>query len=343
MEHYLEALVRELGQLDLEPGTPLDTLYLGGGTPSLVPPGRLADLLRAIGNRHPLSPGAEVTAEANPEDLTPALLEAWTAAGIDRISMGVQSFVDEELAAIGRRHDAAGALRACSLLGTAAGITWNLDLILGIPGQTPESLERSLEALLHVAPHHVSVYILEMDKPHRLRTLHRKHPDRFAGEDTVAELYLRVHEVLAGAGYRHYEISNFALPGAEARHNLRYWHRDPVHALGVAAHGSEGRRRWANLEALGGYLEAVDRGERPLAWETRLSVREALAERLMLGLRLAEGISTRDEEAGREAFPGFGPTLDAFLDQGLAARKAGRLLLTPRGWLVSNELFTTLV
>ncbi len=340
---YVEAIHRELELLDLPEGTPLETVYLGGGTPSLIGGGELAGLLRAILERHPGVPGIEVTTEANPEDLTPELLGLWTAAGINRISIGVQSFVDGELTAIGRRHDAARARAACHLLARVPSVTWNLDLILGIPGQTPESLEVSLAGALEAAPHHISVYILEMDKPHRLQELYRRHPDEFPGDDTVAGLYLRVHEVLGKAGYEHYEISNFALPGAEARHNLRYWDRRPVHALGVGAHGNDGNRRWANLESLAGYLEAIRGGERPLAWETTLSPREMLAEGLMLGLRLAAGVDRGSADAGGASFPEFGRMLEGFLQRDLAVEDAGRIFLTPEGWLLSNELFATLV
>ncbi|RMF78068.1 MAG: hypothetical protein D6739_12115 [Nitrospirae bacterium] len=215
--------------------------------------------------------------------------------------------------------------------------------MLGIPEQTGESLSRSLDELMALGPQHVSVYLLEMDKPHRLRRLHARHPERFPDEEAAAAAYLAVHERLTAAGYEHYEVSNFARPGCRSAHNLRYWRRLPVHALGVAAHGQDGDRRWANLDTLDGYLGAVERGERPLAWEQRLTPAELEAEEVLLGLRLAEGIPGTLADRVAAARPGFAERLEDFLELGLAERVGGRLRLTPRGWLLSNELLAELV
>ncbi len=343
MGRYLEALEAELELIDLERGTELETLYLGGGTPSLLPPVDFQRLLRSITRHFPLAAGAEVTAEANPEDMTPQHIDAWIEAGVTRISMGVQSFNDGELRALDRRHDSDTACRAAALVRQRTGLELNLDLMLGIPGQDRTSLKASLGVLLDLAPQHVSVYLLEMDKPHRLRALKRRYPERFAGDEDSAGMYIEVHETLTGHGYAHYEVSNFARAGSRARHNLRYWHCRPVHALGVAAHGAEGRRRWANLEHIPAYLEAVEEHTRPLAWATVLSPRECLAEELLMGLRLEEGVSPARITKARSLFPDFSRRLDEFLDLGLAVEEKGRYRLEPRGWLVSNELFVTLV
>ncbi len=340
---YLAALEREPGLGSLPEGTRLATVYLGGGTPSQIPAPALARFLDRLLARHPLLPGAEVTAEANPEDVTAELLAAWAALGITRLSIGVQSFEDAELAVLDRRHDAARAEAAARLALEAGRFAVNLDLMLAVPGQDRPSLGRTLSKLLGLGPHHVSVYLLEMDKPHRLRALHARAPERFPGEDAAAEAYLHVHDVLTGAGYEHYEVSNFARPGHRSRHNLRYWLREPVHALGAAAHGQAGNRRWANLDTVSGYLDAVESGTRPVAWENRLSALEALAEEVMLGLRLAEGVAEGRCEAAARAIPAFGETLEAFSGLGYAEADGGRVRLTPRGWLVSNELFAELV
>lgn len=343
MGRYLRALEAELELIDLVPGAALETLYLGGGTPSLLPGLDFQRLVRSITRRFPLVTGAEVTAEANPEDVTPERLDAWIEAGVTRISMGVQSFDDGELRALDRRHDSRTACRAAALVRERSELELNLDLMLGIPGQDRTSLQASLSVLLDLAPAHVSVYLLEMDKPHRLRALKRRHPERFAGEEDSAGMYLEVHETLTGRGFEHYEVSNFARGGSRARHNLRYWHCRPVHAVGVAAHGAEGRRRWANLENIPAYIEAVNERIRPLAWATVLSPRECLAEELLMGLRLEDGVSPARIAEGRSLFPDFSRRLDEFLDLGLAVEKTGRCRLEPRGWLVSNELFVTLV
>jgi len=343
MSTYLGALQAELEMIDLPSGTALDTVYLGGGTPSLLPAESFRRLAEAIDRRFPIHEGSEMTVEANPEDISSELVNTWVDAGVTRISMGVQSFDDAELGALDRRHDAATATAAARKVLERPGIQLNLDLMLGIPHQDAGSLRKSLDHLLDLRPSHVSVYILEMDKPHRLQALRRRFPERFADEELTASLYLEVHETLTRRGYEHYEVSNFALPGARARHNLRYWKGWPVHAIGAGAHGSSGARRWANLQSIPAYMEAVAQGTRPLAWATVLSRREHLAEQLLMGLRLREGIASELAAAGRRAFPDFSRRLDEFVELGLAMEGAGRCTLNPRGWLLSNELFVTLV
>ena len=308
-----------------------------------MPPDDLQRLIDAIAQAFPLYEEAEVTAEANPEDVTDGLVQAWLQAGVNRISMGVQSFNEDELRALDRRHDRRTALEAAQRLLDLPGVQLNLDLMLGIPGQDMRSLRESLRVLLDLSPAHVSVYILEMDKPHRLQALKRRYPERFAGEEETTAMYLEVHETLGAHGYEHYEVSNFARPGARARHNLRYWSCEPVHALGMAAHGADGNRRWANLDNLDAYIGAVSERTRPLAWATTLSPRECLAERLLMGLRLREGVSSELVNSGRVSFPEFSLRLNEFLELGLASEHSGRVWFSPRGWLVSNELFVTLV
>lgn len=339
----MDALESELEMIDLAAGSVLETLYLGGGTPSQVPPDRLARFLEQLTTRFPLAPSAEVTAEANPEDVNPALLADWAAAGVNRISMGVQSFLPAELEFLDRRHSADTAERSARLVLEHGSFQLSVDLMLAIPRQGRDSLEMSLAKVLELRPHHLSVYLLEMDKPHRLQALARRYPEQFASDEEAAGLYLLVHETLRAAGYEHYEISNFALPGHAARHNTRYWLHLAVHALGVAAHGHEGNRRWANLENLDGYVMAVERGTRPLAWSTVLKPDELLAEDILLGLRLARGVPSAHIAEATPTFPGFAAKLNDFLDLGLAVRTDEALQLTPRGWLLSNELFQELV
>ncbi len=340
---YLRALRREMALAGPPAGTELETLYFGGGTPSRIPAGAFSRLVSDLTARYPLTADAEVTAEANPEDVSGELLAAWADAGVNRISVGVQSFVAAELSALDRRHDVGKAVGAIRMILETGRFQLNADLMLGIPRQTSASLARSLDVLIGARPHHVSVYMLEMDKPHRLRTLARRHPERFPDDDDAAELYLETHRRLTEAGYEHYEISNFALPGCAARHNLRYWRLEPVYALGVAAHGMNGGVRWANLDDLNGYLMAVEGGTRPLAWKSSLFDRDLLAERALLGLRLAEGVDAGVVSEARRTFPEFAAGLDEFIELGLAEDGDGRVHLTPRGWLVSNELFRTLV
>jgi oxygen-independent coproporphyrinogen-3 oxidase len=337
----LAALRREISAKGLRGGRRLATLYLGGGTPSLVPEGELESLLAEIEARFPRCEGAEVTLEANPDDVTAEKVDSWVRLGITRVSVGVQAFSDRVLSMLNRRHDAAQAVAAVGALGRS-GLEVSVDLMLGLPGLADEDLRATLAELLRLRPGHVSVYLLEMDKPHALARLAQRRPDLFPDADAAATQYLTVGRELVGVGYRHYEISNFALPGRRARHNLRYWRCRPVLAAGLSAHGNVGRRRWANLDSLPDYLGAVEAGRQPLAWSRRLSDGEIARERVMLGLRLARGVPEGEIASCGELVPAFAESMNEFLALGLARRSSGRVRLTPRGWLVSNELFAAL-
>ena len=337
----LAATARELERLARPTGRPLATVYLGGGTPSLVPGQHLEQLFGTLRRSFGMADVQECTIEANPDDVSPELLALWRRLGVTRVSIGVQAFHDRVLQLLNRRHDAAAARRAVELA-LAAGFAVSLDLMLGLPGMAMAELEASLAEVVRLRPHHVSVYLLEMDKPHALVRLADRRPDLFPDADAAAAQYLAAGRTLVAAGYRHYEISNFARPGFQARHNLRYWLGQPVLAAGLAAHGQAGRRRWANHAELPAYLDAVEAGRPPIAWSRRLGDDEARKERVMLGLRLARGVSQDDAaECGRMA-PEFRAKLDDFLALSLARERAGVVRLTPRGWLVSNELMAAL-
>ena len=337
----LAALRSEISEMGRRGGRPLETLYLGGGTPSLVPESELAGLLAEVARGFPLRAGAEVTLEANPDDVTAARAASWARLGINRVSVGVQAFSDRALAMLNRRHDAAQASAAVRTL-RQAGFGLSVDLMLGLPGLTGEDLGTTLAELLRLRPGHVSVYLLEMDKPHALSRLAQGHPDLFPDADAAAAQYLRAGRALVEAGYRHYEISNFALPGHLARHNVRYWRRQPVLAAGLAAHGHAGRRRWANLDSLPQYLDAVEAGRAPRAWSRRLPDDEVARERVMLGLRLARGAAEGEVAACGALAPEFAERMTEFFSLGLARRSRGRVRLRPRGWLLSNELLAGL-
>jgi putative oxygen-independent coproporphyrinogen III oxidase len=337
----IAAVGREVEAIGRRGGRPLATLYLGGGTPSLLPAGELAGLFAALDRRFPRLPGAEVTLEANPDDVTEARARAWAELGVTRVSVGTQTFSDRGLAMLGRRHTAAQASEAVRTL-QGAGFEVSVDLMLGLPGLGAAELDATLEELLRLRPGHVSVYLLETDKPHALARLAERRPDLFPDGDAAASQYLATGRRLVAAGYRHYEISNFALPSRQARHNLRYWLRLPVLAAGVAAHGHSGRRRWANFDELPAYLEAVEGGRAPRAWSRRLTAPEEVKERVMLGLRLARGVGDATIAACSALAPAFAAGLEDFLSLDLARRAHGRVRLTPRGWLLSNELLSRL-
>ena len=337
----MAAVARDVERLGRYGSRPLETLYLGGGTPSLTPEADLEAILAAVKRCFPLLPGAEVTLEANPDDVTAERAAVWERVGVNRISIGVQAFSDRTLAMLNRRHDAAQATAAVDLL-LRAGFEVSLDLMLALPGMGGGELAATLAETMRLRPGHVSVYLLEMDKPHTLARLAERRPDLFPGDDLAASQYLAVGRALVAAGYHHYEVSNFALRGHEARHNLRYWRRQPVLAAGLAAHGQAGARRWANLADLSAYLDAVEAGRAPRAWSRRHTAGEVARERVMLGLRLARGVPARLVESVGSLAPAFRERLDDFLGLGLARERQGRVRLTPRGWLLSNELFAAL-
>jgi putative oxygen-independent coproporphyrinogen III oxidase len=337
---YLDALIRECELVAPEAArASFDSIYLGGGTPSRVPAGEISRLLGQLRACFQVEASAEVTLEANPDDVTQDLARAWRACGITRVSAGVQSFEDRELSAVGRRHDAATARRALGLL-TQEDFSVSADLILGLPEQTPETFEASVEQLLDSRIPHVSIYLLETEKSKAIEQDRRVRPERYLSDDAQAELWLSVAERLQRAGYVHYEVSNWSIPGREARHNCKYWQRVSTLGFGVSAHELWGGRRRGNVSALPGYFSAIEAGRRPTALDQPIDEEEAARERIVLGLRLAQGIAWSDIEAWLESHPdsALEEDLASWQSEGLAARSNGRLQLTERGFLVSNEI-----
>jgi oxygen-independent coproporphyrinogen-3 oxidase len=342
---YLDAVIRELHLVAPEAEkNRFDSVYFGGGTPSRVPPEDLSKLLKELRRAFSIDEACEVTLEANPDDVTPDLASEWRGCGITRVSAGVQSFEDRELAAVGRRHDAATARRALNNL-SQAGFSVSADLILGLPEQTSETFERSVDELLRSAVGHVSVYLLETEKSKIIEQDRRLRPERYLSDDAQAELWLSLADQLSGAGFVHYEVSNWALPEKQARHNSKYWRRVPTLGFGVSAHELWHGRRRANVSALPGYLEAIETGRRPTALDQPIDDEEAAREAIVLGLRLDEGVAWSDIEAWLDSHPDsvLEEDLASWQSEGLAARQNGRLHLTERGFLVSNEILCRFV
>jgi oxygen-independent coproporphyrinogen-3 oxidase len=321
-----------------------DSVYFGGGTPSYVDTRRLAGVLGTLAEVFGISPDAEITAEANPDDLTPVRLSELRAIGVNRLSVGVQSLVDAELAPLERRHDGA---RAVAALGAAISLFGNVsaDLMIGIPEQTRESLKRSVDGLLSTGLTHLSVYLLEIEKAPRLVRLKADRPDVFADDDELAARWEMVDDLCTAAGLRRYEISNWARPGFESRHNLKYWTLEPVLGFGVAAHSFDGRKRSANSGSMAEYLRRTREGRSPLVFEEEETgdfLRKK--ERLMLGLRLAGGVPSSSFEEIRKSLPAASASrLEDAVLAGLLVRGNGRVALTRRGVLLSNEVFALLV
>ena len=287
---YLEALETEASILSEEAAAhAFDSIYLGGGTPSLLPPEAIARLLDGLRSRFAVEPRSEVTLEANPEDVTPSSAKAWIDAGINRVSVGVQSLEDAELSAVGRRHDASGARAALETV-TRAGLSVSGDLILGLPDQTAETFRRSVAGVCDSGVSHVSVYLLEAQKRKEIERDQREHPERYLGDDDQADLWLEMGETLAARGFEHYEISNWALPGRQALHNVKYWTRAPTLGLGISAHELWNERRRANVSHLGRYLGDLRENRRPLVLDQPLTEADVAKEEIFLGLRLSDGV-----------------------------------------------------
>ncbi len=323
---YTQRLERELRDADW-PWRP-ETVYLGGGTPSQIPLDVLARLLAVIPGR----PWAEATMEAAPGTFGPAEIAAWRQAGITRVSLGVQSFVEQELRRTGRKHTAAVVAADVANLRAGGIEDFNIDLIAGLAGQTAESWEESLDRTLALAPPHVSVYMLEVDEDSRLGLEILNNGARYGardipGDEAIASMYERAVDRLSAAGIARYEISNLAQPGRESRHNLKYWRLEEYLGFGADAHSFAAGRRWQNLETAQEYSAAAD-----VRVESTPS--SPAEERFFVGLRLSEGVAPTAEEWARHA-----DVIDRFIRAGLLERDATRLRLTARGILLSNEVF----
>jgi oxygen-independent coproporphyrinogen-3 oxidase len=342
---YLEALAREAAILSAEAsGSAFDSIYLGGGTPSLVPAEDLRRLLDGLRGRFAVDEDSEVTLEANPEDVTAELAADWMSAGVNRVSVGVQSFQDSELSAVGRRHDADGARRALDRL-AGGQVSISADLILGLPTQTSETFRRSVEEVSAAGVGHVSIYLLETEKSRTMEEDRRNHPDRYLSDEEQAEAWLEAGETLASHGYSHYEISNWALPGRQAAHNLKYWTRTPTLGLGVSAHELWFGRRRANVSGLPAYLASLREARRPTALDEPVTPEAAARERIFLGLRLSAGVPAAEIEGwiADTGDPLLAGDYGGWFEAAVLEREAGRVRFTERGFLLSNEVLCRFV
>src|SRR5439155_17680 len=272
----------------------VDTVYIGGGTPSLLDPAHLQKILDAI--RETFAGNLEdASLEANPETVEAEKTVACARAGINRVSFGLQSFADKELIAEGRMHRRTDIYRAVPILREAGIRNISFDLIAGLPHQTKDSWKQSLAQLISLEPEHVSVYLLEVDEGSRLgQALLTGSGQYSAGavpsEDEMAEFYEMARAALGAAGYRHYEISNWAKPGFASKHNLKYWRREPYLGFGAGAHSFSGKQRWANAHDAAAYVSAIECGRLPVEQLETVTTEQALNEELFLGLRQLAGI-----------------------------------------------------
>jgi putative oxygen-independent coproporphyrinogen III oxidase len=315
MEPYLSACRRSLLPADLPAAT---SVFFGGGTPSLVPARLLVSLLSDIER----VPDAEVTVECNPETVTPELLATYREGGVNRLSFGVQSMVPATLAALGRQHDPDSVHRAVALANTAgfAG-AWNVDLIYGAAGETMADWVSTVRLILELEPAHVSAYALTVEAGTPLALDHDRHPD----DDDQADKYEAADRLFTEAGLSWYEISNWARPGGECRHNQLYWKQGDYHAIGCAAHGHRHGVRWWNVRTPERFIGLVDSGQSVVAGSESLTAEQRDLERLQLSLRTREGVPIEALSA-------------SLAGAGLVEHRLGRAVLTVRGRLLANEV-----
>jgi oxygen-independent coproporphyrinogen III oxidase len=334
---WLDAIEGELRLQIAERGWPapltLETIYVGGGTPSLLGAAgmaALAERLRRVAEWDPRA--VEWTAEANPESFSDEVAAGWREAGVNRISLGAQTFHEPALRWMGRMHGAEGPRRAMRSARSAGFDNVSLDLIFGLPGRLGRGWEEDLEGVLALEPEHVSLYGLTAEAATPLGRWVREGREELADEDRYADEYLTAHARLAAAGFTHYEVSNFGLPGRHSRHNFVYWSGAPYAALGPGAHGYDPPlRRW-NLRDWDAYREAVAEGRLPMEGEEIVSAEDAALERVWLGLRTTEGVSGAEAGEVQRDLAGL------WAERGWAWIRDGRIRLTPEGWLLLDRL-----
>ncbi len=335
---YGQALLREIALRSL-PGTAADTVFWGGGTPSRSSTDWVARIDRAMRQAVAVAEDAEVTLEANPEDVEASSIDAWKGIGVNRVSIGVQSLHEGELHSIGRIHGPRRALGALECA-VASGLRVSADLILGLPGQTPDSAMKSLDGVLATGIGHLSMYMLDLEPGSALSSRVDRGIVELPEDEAIADMYLAAIERAGSAGLEQYEISNFARPGERSAHNLRYWERRSYVGFGAGAHSFAERTRRGNVKNVRAYIDALSRGAEPVEMTEELGPRDEARERIFLALRRIEGIGYPEllEWSDGDA----GAWCERGLEQGWLARNGDRVRFTPRGFLLSSALVAEL-
>lgn len=340
-EKYAQALCREIRFYQGSSQGKAVSLFFGGGTPSVLDPSLLGNIMDSVNAAFFLDRQAEITIEANPGTVTPEKLREYRRMGINRISFGLQSAQDEELVKLGRIHTYGEFLEGYQLARDAGFANINVDLMSGIPGQTYASWLQSLSRVLELRPEHISAYSLIVEEGTPFARMELELP----GEEEERQMYECTAEVLGRQGYRQYEISNYALPGRECAHNRGYWLRDNYLGLGLGAASLMGNRRWKNTEAMEDYLKYSGNPRRMRIEQETLSRREQMGEFMILGLRMADGVSREDfqEEFGIPMDEVYGNALIRQEKLGLLKIAGGRVSLTRKGISLSNQVFVELL
>jgi oxygen-independent coproporphyrinogen III oxidase len=335
---YVDALCKELS-LKKHSGGSLKTVYFGGGTPTLLPAESFTALFRCLRDNFPLSPDAELTVEANPGTIDESKIETLHALGVNRLSVGVQSFIDRELATLGRIHSSDEALKSIESIKKAGLRNFSIDLMYGIPGQTAESWRKSLTKAVELSPTHISAYELTLEESTPLTLSIKSGGISMLNEEVILDMYNHAIDYLAGHGYGHYEISNFALPGYQCRHNVNYWNRAEYSGFGAGAHSFALGIRSKNVPDVKSYIENLNKGKLPESESAALSPEEVLKEIVFLELRKTEGINIRKaEEQGLSLLDASGE----LADEGYLKVDGNYLSLTRKGIVISNTIIVRL-
>jgi oxygen-independent coproporphyrinogen III oxidase len=334
-----------VAEVDNGADTKVDTIYFGGGTPSLLTPAQLSLLLNSVRRRFDVAADAEVTMEMNPGTVTPEALRAFRDEGVNRASFGAQTFDDRELKRLGRTHAADDTRRTLALLRETGFANVSFDLIAGLPEQTLEAWHRNLDEALALRPEHLSLYLLEVHEGTPLAEQIRQGRYAAPDQDLAAEMYRALAERTRDAGYEQYEISNFCLPGRESRHNVKYWTGAQYFGFGCSAHSFDGRvSRWSNERDTRAYVSLIEEKGNAVVSREELDARDRSAEALFLGLRLlTRGVNLSEHRARfrRDVRADYAEDIARFDEAGLIELEGDVLRLTPAGALLSNEVFAT--
>lgn len=351
-EEYVAAVISEMALRSTRLGAPevnVPSLYIGGGTPSLMAPRLVEQLLEAAGEFFGLGPEAEITLEANPGTVTAATLAGYRGAGVNRLSLGVQSFDDLLLQRLGRIHSAKEALDAYDAARKAGFSNVGIDLINGLPDQSLAMWKSSLETAVRVAPEHISAYGLSIEDGTPFACMEEAGELPLPGEEETAAMFAVTREILSGHHYQHYEISNYALDGHRSRHNQVYWQRGNYLGFGAGAHSflntPDWGTRWVSPRLIATYLDAIGRGQLAEEETQVLTRREAIGEAFFLGLRLLEGVDLGHlhREFGSAINKEFSAAISCLQAQGLLMQTGNSLCLAPRAVIVANQVFCRFV
>mgnify|MGYP001353303083 CR=1 FL=1 len=342
-QRYVNAIKDEIERWD--DGRSVDSIFFGGGTPSLLTAKDVSEILAACRTTFTVTSDVETTLEMNPESCTSSHVKELLAAGITRVSLGVQSFLDHELKRLGRAHTVSEARAAITAIRSAGCNNLSVDLMLWLPGQTRQDCLKSVNEMVRSDPDHASLYLLEIYPNSPLRDEMARRNWSLAPEEDVSDMYLDALGVTDSAGYQQYEISNVARSGRHSRHNLKYWRYQNWVGFGCGAHSMLDGSRWKNISETKVYIDAIGQ-RRPVAEVRRnLSAEELLGEAMFMGLRLNEGIDVHElgEQYGVDLRTRFGPDLEPYMEQGLLIDEDGRWCLSRKGMLLSNEVMKTFV